>query len=111
LDEETKIKIVSEVNNGLLSERAAGRKYGLPKSTIGKWRDKHNLATLLSPKTQDGPLAMDEPKESKLLKKKIELTRALADAQLKNVALETMIEVAESELKIKIRKKRGTKQP
>lgn len=39
LDEETKAKIVSEVNNGLLSERAAGRKYGLPKSTIGMWRD------------------------------------------------------------------------
>lgn len=111
LDEETKTKIVSEVNNGLLSERAAGRKYGLPKSTIGMWRDKHNLAILLSPKTQDGLLAMEESKETKLLKKKIEeLTRALADAQLKNVALETMIEVAESELKIKIRKKRGTKQ-
>ncbi|MEJ5995760.1 hypothetical protein WG904_15120 [Pedobacter sp. Du54] len=111
LDEETKNKIISEVNNGLLSERAAGRKYGLPKSTIGMWRDKHNLANLLSPQFPDGHLAMDESKELKLLKKKIdELTKALSDAQLKNVALETMIEVAESELKIKIRKKRGTKQ-
>lgn len=54
---------------------------------------------------------MSESQEAKLLKKKIdELNRALADAQLKNIALETMIEVAESELKIKIRKKRGTKQ-
>lgn len=111
LDEETKAKIVGEVSSGLLSERAAGRKYNLPKSTIGMWRDKHNLATLLSTQIPEGPLTMDEPKETKLLKKKIEeLTRALSDAQLKNVALETMIEVAESELKIKIRKKRGTKQ-
>jgi transposase len=111
LNEEIKSKIISEISSGLLSERAAGRKYGLPKSTIGKWHDKHNLANLLSPQIPDGHLAMDESKESKLLKKKIEeLTKALSDAQLKNVALETMIEVAESELKIKIRKKRGTKQ-
>ena len=53
---------------------------------------------------------MDENQETRLLKKKIdELTKALADAQLKNAGLETMIEVAESELKINIRKKRGTK--
>jgi transposase len=111
LNEEIKAKIISEISSGLLSERAAGRKYGLPKSTVGKWHDKHNLATLLRPQTPDVPLEMDETKESKLLKKKIEeLTKALSDAQLKNVALETMIEVAETELKIKIRKKRGTKQ-
>ena len=35
LDDGTKEKIVSEVRSGLLSKRAAGRKYGLPKSTIG----------------------------------------------------------------------------
>jgi hypothetical protein len=46
-------------------------------------------------------------------KKKIDLSllkieepiRALSDAQLKNVALSTMIEIAGGELKIKIRKK------
>jgi len=39
-----------------------------------------------------------------------ELTKALENAQLKNLALETMIEVAEEHLQIKIRKNRGTKQ-
>jgi hypothetical protein len=54
---------------------------------------------------------MTESQESKLLLRKIEeLTKALGHAQLKNIALETMIEVAESDLHIKIRKKRGTKQ-
>lgn len=111
LDEETKAKIVGEVSSGLLSERAAGRKYNLPKSTIGLWVEKHNLAILVHSNTSNEFSAMDEAQETKLLKKKIDdLTKALADAQLKNVALETMIEVAESELKIKIRKKRGTKQ-
>lgn len=40
-----------------------------------------------------------------------ELERALKDANLMILALNTMIEVAEGELKIPIRKKRGTKRP
>jgi hypothetical protein len=38
------------------------------------------------------------------------LTKALAEAELKISGLQTMIQVAEEEFKIKIRKKRGTKQ-
>ncbi|MFC4213534.1 hypothetical protein ACFOWA_20250 [Pedobacter lithocola] len=110
LGEDVKEKIVCEVNSGMLSKRTAGRKYGLPPSTIGNWLDKHNLAILVHSKASNVLSAMDENQETKLLKKKIdELTNALADAQLRNVGLETMIEVAESELKINIRKKRGTK--
>lgn len=46
-----------------------------------------------------------------LLEKKIkELTRQLDQARLKNAILETMILVAEEELHIRIKKKRGTKQ-
>lgn len=110
LGEDVKAKIVCEVNSGMLSKRAAGRKYGLPPSTIGNWLEKRNLAILVHSKASNVLSAMDETQETKLLKKKIdELTKALADAQLRNVGLETMIEVAESELKINIRKKRGTK--
>ncbi|GAA4321447.1 hypothetical protein GCM10023149_21310 [Mucilaginibacter gynuensis] len=48
--------------------------------------------------------------ESRLLIKKIhELTKALKLSQLENLDLETMIEVTESDLYIKIREKRGTK--
>ena len=44
-------------------------------------------------------------------KKKIEeLQKALAEANLKIVGLETMIDIAEQELKTEIRKKSGTKQ-
>lgn len=39
-----------------------------------------------------------------------ELEHQLEDAQIKNVALETMIGVAEEKLRISIRKKPGTKQ-
>jgi hypothetical protein len=39
-----------------------------------------------------------------------ELEKQLEDAQLKNIALETMIDIAEEQLKISIRKKPGPKQ-
>ena len=46
-----------------------------------------------------------------LLEKKVkELTKALDHSKLKNDSLETMIKVAEEDLHIKIKKKRGTKQ-
>ena len=46
-----------------------------------------------------------------LLEKKVkELTKSLDYANLKKDSLETMIKVAEEDLHIKIRKKRGTKQ-
>ena len=38
------------------------------------------------------------------------LEKQLEDAQMKNIALETMIDIAEEQLKIVIRKKSGTKQ-
>ena len=52
----------------------------------------------------------DNQKESALNKKIQELIKDLKYAKLKIIGLETMITVAENDLKIKIRKKRGTKQ-
>ncbi|WP_286850120.1 MULTISPECIES: hypothetical protein [Sphingobacterium] len=57
---------------------------------------------------------MKEPNESskiKLLSKQVlELQKALEKANLKINGLETLIQVSEEELKIKIRKKPGAKQ-
>jgi uncharacterized membrane-anchored protein len=39
-----------------------------------------------------------------------QMEKHLEDAQMKNIALETMIDVAEEQLKISIRKKSGPKQ-
>jgi hypothetical protein len=52
----------------------------------------------------------DDQKECALNKKIQQLTKDLEYAKLKIISLETMITVAENDLKIKIRKKRGTKQ-
>ena len=51
-----------------------------------------------------------ENEQVKLMSKQIkELQKALANAQLKIDGLQTLIEVSEQELKIKIRKKLGAK--
>lgn len=111
LDENTKSKILKELKSGLIGQREASRKYGIPRTTIIQWQRKDNLVNLLNAQSSQKPSAMTESQESKILIRKIEeLTKALAHAQLRNIALETMIEVAESDLHIKIRKKRGTKQ-
>ena len=54
---------------------------------------------------------MTEDQKLYLLEKKIkDLTKSLDHAKLKSDSLEIMIKVAEEDLHIKIRKKRGTKQ-
>jgi hypothetical protein len=56
---------------------------------------------------------MTEKERQKLeaLQKQIKaLEKQLEDAQMKNIALETLIDVAEEQLKIEIRKKAGPKQ-
>lgn len=56
---------------------------------------------------------MTEKEKAKLeeARKRVrQLEKQLEDAQMKNIALETMIDLAEEKLKITIRKKSGTKQ-
>lgn len=105
------IKIVREIQAGVLKKREACRKYGLNRNTLVNWMRRLSVRTL----QQDGPdellLPMTEKQHDRALQQKIkELTRALEQAHLKTESLETMIKVAEEELHIKIRKKRGTKQ-
>jgi hypothetical protein len=52
----------------------------------------------------------ERPKLEALQNKMKQMEQQLEDAQMKNIALETMIDVAEEQLKIAIRKKSGPKQ-
>ncbi|AZI24031.1 hypothetical protein EA772_01230 [Pedobacter sp. G11] len=60
LSDDLKEKIICEIKSSMLSQRAAGRKYGLPSSTIGKWMGKHNLAILFHSKASYELSAMNE---------------------------------------------------
>lgn len=105
------IKIVKEIESGLISIRAACFKYGLCRNTLKLFITKFSIRTLgYDYSTQTRSRMNDNQKESVLNKKIQQLTKELEYAKLKIISLETMITVAEDDLKIEIRKKRGTKQ-
>lgn len=76
-------------------------------SLIRSWRKKYasDIPVTLPVMTEK-----EKQKQEALQKQLKQMQKQLEDAQMKNIALETMIDVAEEQLKIDIRKKSGPKQ-
>ena len=102
-----KRKVVEEVLSGEICKEEARRKYGIGGSTtVLKWIRKFEGSR---PKN----LFMSEKKEKTVEQLKLELEqlkRQLEYERLKSVTFEKMIDIAEEEFKIPIRKKPGAKQ-
>ena len=96
-----KLKVIEEANRGELSLQELNDKYGIRgHSTITKWiRKLEGKRPILS-----------NCNEYELRQRIKELEQLLEYEQLKRKASETMIDVAEEELKITIRKKSDSKQ-
>jgi transposase-like protein len=117
--ESFKRSVVDQVNNGLISKEEARRQYGIKsKSGILLWQRNYqkygrcslNLpidTLLLKPKKQ--LLASPSLSEATLLTRIKELERQLEDEQLRSEAYNRMIDIAERNLNIPIRKKSNTK--
>lgn len=105
-------KISSEIQSGLLSIRSASLKYGLCRNTLKLYLTKQSISILRENDSKHVPISTmpTDPKESSLKREILKLSKELEYAKLKIISLETMITVAEEDLHIKIRKKRGTKQ-
>lgn len=103
--------IVNGIERGLMTINEAKLSYGIKgHDTIQKWirtfkEEKIDISTA-------NPMTMKKAVLSpqKLPTEVETLQKALEDAQLKIAALNTLIDVAEEQLKIKIRKKPGAKQ-
>ena len=117
--ESFKSAICLEVLSGKLSYIEARRFYGIKGNhTIARWVKQYeeqclkvNLASMNTSEERNPDQSMSHPDlQTELQEKTRELEAALKLAQLKITALETMIDIAESELHIDIRKKSGTKQ-
>ena len=106
------VEIAKEVQSGIIGIKTACYKYGLCRNTLKLFITKLSIRTLGDKKLSTQMLFRmnDDQKEAALKRKIQELSKDLEYAKLKIVTLETMIDVAETDLKIKIRKKRGTKQ-
>lgn len=118
-----KDKIVQEYLNTGTGYRQLQAKYGIGRTTICKWvqvhQGIHNLPpTHLQQKHYFGPMdrkaknnkTSSSENEAALLKKIAALEKQLAYQELKVEVLDTLINVAEKQLNITIRKKPGTQQ-
>ena len=103
--------LVREIRGGRMTTRQAIERFELnsknPADLIKNWLRRYSADLEVSLPV------MSEKERIKLeaLQKRIkELEKQLEHAQMKNIALETLIDVAEDSLKVPIRKKAGAKQ-
>lgn len=107
-----KLKVVEEVESGLLNITQAANKYGIQaKSTVRDWLRKHggldweHKSHLPLEKTPEQKLLELEAKVRLLEKQKASLEKKLEYTDKKAIIFDMMIDIAEDELKIPIRKK------
>jgi hypothetical protein len=104
-------EIIKEIHHKGLSKRTACKLYGLNRNTLKLSILKQATRDLSDNHSLDLLSTMNENQQNLALTKKIKaLSCELEKSQLKVIALETIIKVAEEDLKIKIKKKSGTKQ-
>jgi transposase-like protein len=113
--DELKLLVVQEYYETDVSQRELMRKYNIGgNSTIMKWMRKFDLQ---APSQQQIEIQRTmakqvekSPKEQDLETKVQQLQQQLEHEKLRTLALNTMIDIAERDLKISIRKKSGAKQ-
>ncbi len=103
--------LVRELDSGRLTDSQVRERFGFPSNTYGaiikRWRYRYSEELQLSLSTMSSKdLANHKALEARIK----ELESQLAFSQKRTVALETLIDIAEKELKIQIRKKSGPKQ-
>jgi transposase len=106
-----KIHVVSDVENGRLSVAEANRKYNIAgHNTVYLWCRKFGKRKNKQTDIKGKIMASEEHEIIRLHNEIKALKTNLEDERMKNVVLETMVDIAEKELEIPIRKKYGAKQ-
>ena len=113
--DEFKFMVIQEYLNTDISQKELQEKHGFRgNSAVSEWMRKFG-----GNKVTDEQISIQKamskevdktPQELKLEAKIKELEKALEQERLRTLALNTMINIAERDLKISIRKKSGTKQ-
>jgi len=98
--------VIREVLEGHLSKAEALRKYNIPgSSSIINW-----IRKFADTDPQESKMDYSRLNKQDLIKLIKELERKLEDEQIRSYGYNKMIDIAEEQLKISIRKKPGTKQ-
>lgn len=109
--DEFKQKILQAIIEEGLRPTEIVRRFGVKnESTVRNWINKYNQNLLSLPEKPDNNSDMQELNEEDLEKKVKDLEKQLSYEKMKSEAYDTMIKIAERELKISIRKKSDTKQ-
>lgn len=102
--------VAKAYNDGNDNKVQIARKYGVTHEQVKGWV--REFYSDLSSEPVVIPMTEEEKKEVEALQKQIEaLNKKLEYEQMRNFALETMADLAKTELGIDIRKKFGAKQP
>lgn len=109
--DEFKQKVVNEVHNGLISKEEARRRYGIRgNSAVLSWMRKFGVSKpvndMLKKRKQETRAKSLEELEAENLRLKEELE----EERLRSRALNIMIDIAERQFNIPIRKKHGARQ-
>ena len=104
-------QVARDYIHGDLSYAQVAEKYGLrDRNVVKEWVKWHRKNSDIVDQSLP-PMTESEKRELEALQQRIkELENQLADERLRSLALDTMIDVAEEQLSVKIRKKSGTKQ-
>jgi len=105
-----KRRVAKEYLEGDRSTTQLSAMFNVPHQTISRWAKQFSCE--LAEEVINFPMTEQEQKDIELLKKQNEaLKKKLEYEQMKNFALETMVDLAKSELGIDLRKNSGAKQP
>jgi transposase len=112
-----KLEVVTEIESGVLSTTGAQRKYGIQaRSTVVSWLRKYgkfdweNQTPSTMPKSQEQLLMELEAKVKLLEKQKAMLEHQVERADKKAIIFDMMIDLAEKEYNISIRKNSSPEQ-
>lgn len=102
-----KLEVIGSVEKGELTYKQAQKKYGIQgKSTVLVWLRKHGTLDWTLPKQHMSKSAKEKTPEQRIK----ELETALEAEKLKSKLLDTMINIAEKQYGLSIRKKSSPKQ-
>ena len=104
-----RIESVAEYLSGDISYRKVAERYGIGAATLHQWVQEHKSGIGPEQEAIDRVVGLVETDEKLLPEEVGRLKRELREARLHNKLLEAMIDIAEEQMGVVIRKKSGAK--
>ena len=107
---EEKRRIVREIEQGIITRKEAAQRFQVDVSTISQWVSQYSCKVKTNPIEMQESTLSDDRQSSIAHNENKQLKSTVKQLELKVAALETLLDLAEKELRFDIRKNFGTKQ-